>query len=108
MKNEDIYDLLQNFGFSQSSLHKLQIYAQSLLIYNKKYNLISKNTEEQLWERHILDCAQIVNFLDKKTLKIADFGSGAGLPGIIMALFSDKFHVKLYEKSSVKSSFLKI
>ena len=66
MKNEEIYDLLQNFGFSQSSFHKLQIYAQSLLIYNKKYNLISKNTEEQLWERHILDCAQIVNFLDKK------------------------------------------
>ena len=108
MKNEEIYDLLQKFGFSQSSLHKLQIYAQSLLIYNKKYNLISKNTEEQLWERHILDCAQIVNFLDKKkTLKIADFGSGAGLPGIIMALFSDKFHVKLYEKSSVKRQFLK-
>ena len=80
-----------------------------LLKENKKRNLISKTTEISVWSRHILDSAQLVKFIDQKNLEIiADFGSGAGLPGVLLSLFYDdyKFHVKLYEKSPVKRLFL--
>ena len=76
---------------------------------DKKHNLISKKTESLVWSRHILDSAQLVKFIDyTKFHIIADFGSGAGLPGVLLGIFSSdyKFHVKLYEKSPVKRQFL--
>ena len=78
--------------------------------YNKQYNLISKSTEKEIWSRHILDSAQIVNFIDfKQPNSLADLGTGGGFPGIILAIFNknNKFHVKLYEKSKVKCDFLR-
>ena len=71
--------------------------------------MIAKSTEKQIWLRHILDSAQLVKFIDDKNCTgIADLGSGGGFPGIILALFyhNCNFHVKLYEKSPVKSAFL--
>ena len=78
-------------------------------IYNKKYNLISRSTEKDIWHRHILDSAQLIkyiNFQDKKSL--SDMGTGAGFPGIILAIFNKNplFHVKLFEKSIIKCNFL--
>ena len=81
-----------------------------MIKFNSKYNLIAKSTEKTLWTRHILDSAQIIKFIEnKKDLKIIDFGSGAGFPGIIVSIFDLKntFHVKLFEKSPVKRFFLK-
>ena len=94
--------------FDEEAIKKLKIFANYLLTYNKKYNLISKSTESVLWHRHILDSAQIIDFLPKKTLKVDDFGTGAGFPGIIISIFdqNNTFHVKLYEKSPVKREFL--
>ena len=79
-----------------------------LLRYNKKLNLISKTTEKTVWSRHVLDSAQIIKYIPNDTKNIADFGSGAGLPGLILSIFDDKnkFHVKLYEKSPLKRKFL--
>ena len=101
--------LKSELEFSESSIDKLKIFHDCLLNYNKKYNLISRSSEENIWFRHILDSAQIIKFLDrKKANNIADFGSGAGFPGLILAIQSKNniFHVKLYEKSSVKRDFL--
>ena len=94
--------------FDEEAIKKLKIFANYLLTYNKKYNLISKSTESVLWHRHILDSAQIIDFLPKKTLKVDDFGTGAGFPGIIISIFdqNNTFHVKLYEKSPGKREFL--
>ena len=75
----------------------------------KKYNLISKNTEKEIWDRHILDSAQLVKFINIKSCSgIADLGTGGGFPSIILAIYFQNFnfHVKLYEKSPVKSAFL--
>jgi len=111
MDEHKVLDQLRNkLGYSVKSTIKIRKYVDLLLKANKKYNLISKTTERIIWLRHILDSAQITKFLDRNQSKIiADFGSGAGLPGIIIALFNDKnrFHVKLYEKSPVKRTFLK-
>ena len=101
--------LEEKIGFSKSSIQKLKEFKTCLLKYNKRYNLISKNTENSIWFRHILDSAQIINFLkDENVNEIADLGSGAGFPGLVIAIFSEnaEFHVKLYEKSPVKRNFL--
>ena len=101
--------LKDKLGFSDSSIRKLNKFNNYLLEYNKRYNLISKNTEKSIWFRHILDSAQIIKFIDtSKDHNIVDFGSGAGFPGLIIAFYNENkgFHVKLYEKSPVKRAFL--
>ena len=101
--------LQENLGFSDEKIEKICKYIDLLLNFNKKYNLISKNTEKKVWSRHILDCAQIIKYIDfKKDYILSDFGSGAGLPGIILSIANNNpnFHVKVYEKSSVKRAFL--
>ena len=101
--------LKENLGFSDEKILKIRKYVNLLLIFNKKYNLISKITEKEVWNRHILDSAQILRFIDfKKDHILSDLGSGAGLPGIILSIANTNpnFHVKLYEKSPVKRAFL--
>ena len=101
--------LQENLGFSDEKIDKISKYIDLLLIFNKKYNLISKSTEKEVWNRHILDSAQIIKYIDfKKDDILSDFGSGAGLPGVILSIanFNPNFHVKLYEKSPVKRAFL--
>jgi len=111
MNKEEVQsELLNKLNFSPDDINKLTLFHEELLKFNKKYNLISKSTEAHIWDRHILDSAQIVKYLsfeDDKSL--SDMGSGAGLPGIILGIFNNnpKFHVKLYEKSNVKTKFLK-
>lgn len=101
--------LLNILKFSKGDLEKLSVFHDELIKFNKDYNLISKSTENQIWSRHILDSAQIVKYIgfeDDKSL--SDLGSGAGFPGIVLAIFNknSKFHVKLYEKSNIKCDFL--
>ena len=101
--------LVQKFKFDALKINKLENFVKNLIIYNKKRNLIAKSTENHVWARHILDSVQLVRFIDDKNCTgIADLGSGAGFPGIILALYYQNynFHVKLYEKSPIKSAFL--
>ena len=108
-KDEVLLQLKNNLNFRESDIDKLEIFHEELLKYNNKYNLISTSTENDVWGRHILDSAQLVKYIDFQDHKsLSDMGSGAGFPGIIIALFNNnpKFHVKLYEKSKVKLEFL--
>ena len=101
--------LRKNLGFSDKKIQKIHKYIDLLLVFNKKYNLISKSTEKEIWNRHILDSAQIIKYIDfNKGHILSDFGSGAGLPGVIISIANTNpnFHVKLYEKSPVKRDFL--
>tara|TARA_B100000686_G_scaffold251244_1_gene261656 strand:+ start:841 stop:1479 length:639 start_codon:yes stop_codon:yes gene_type:complete len=103
--------LAKNLNFDQNKLQKIELFVNEVLSYNKKYNLISKNSEKDIWHRHVLDSAQLVRHIDhKKFNSLSDLGTGAGFPGIMLSIFySDilTFHVKLYEKSKVKISFIK-
>ena len=101
--------LLNKLNFSQDALYKLEIFTKEVILYNQKFNLISKSTENNIWERHVLDSAQLVRFIKfNDELSLSDLGTGAGFPGIVLAIFNrnKKFHVKLYEKSRVKIKFL--
>tara|TARA_Y100001970_G_C14252901_1_gene873146 strand:- start:4884 stop:5501 length:618 start_codon:yes stop_codon:yes gene_type:complete len=109
MNKSNVLKLLKNIGYSHSSIEKIEDFSDFLIKFNKRYNLISRNTVNNIWSRHILDSAQLVEILNQNNkLKIADFGSGAGFPGLIIAFFDGKykFHVKLFEKSPVKRLFL--
>jgi len=110
MQEENVIKLLKSdLKFSDSSIKKLKIFVRSVIESNKKYNFISKTSEIDIWHRHVLDSAQLVKFINFKNGSLADLGSGAGFPGIVLAIFNSNvdFHVKLYEKSPVKSAFLK-
>jgi len=86
-------------------------YEDILINNNKNMNLIGKSTINNLWIRHFLDSAQVIDFVDKNDKTLIDIGSGAGFPGLVLALMSiDRkipLNVKLLEKSPKKSKFLK-
>ena len=110
MQEQEVIKILKkDLNFSEVSIDKLKSFCNQLILANQKHNFISKNTESNIWHRHILDSAQLVKFIDFKKGSLADLGSGAGLPGIVLAIFNRNkdFHVKLYEKSPVKRIFLK-
>ena len=103
--------LSKNLNFNDKKLELIEIFVKEVLNYNKKYNLISHNSEKDIWNRHVLDSAQLIMHIDHKNFNsLSDLGTGAGFPGIILSIFySDilTFHVKLYEKSKVKVHFIK-
>ncbi len=110
MQQLEIINILQNnLKFKANDVEKLKKFIEILLFENQKHNLIGKSTENVIWERHILDSAQIVKFIDFKSSLLVDLGSGAGFPGLVLAIFNKNpnFHVKLYEKSPLKRDFLK-
>ena len=97
---------------SRETLEELHKYSLSIIKKNKEINLISASTERSINTRHIEDSAQIIDFIDKNDVKVCtDLGSGAGLPGIVMAIMmkpkKPQFKVIFYEKSYHKSNFLK-
>ena len=103
--------LTKDLNFNKKKLELTELFVQEVLNYNQKYNLISKPSEKEIWNRHVLDSAQLVKHIDHKNFNsLADLGTGGGFPGIILSIFySDilTFHVKLYEKSKVKVKFIK-
>ena len=109
MQDLQVINILQNqLNYSARSISDIKIFIKELLKANKKHNFISRSTENAIWHRHVLDSAQLVKFIDFTKGSLSDLGSGAGFPGLILALFNNNknFHVKLYEKSPVKRAFL--
>ena len=109
MQQLEVINILKNsLNFSDHSIEKLKKFTNLVLKENKNYNLIAKSTENQIWHRHILDSAQLVKFIDFNLNSLADLGTGAGFPGLVVEIFNKNkaFHVKLYEKSPVKRRFL--
>ena len=110
MQDKEVINILQKqLNFTSKSIAALKIFVDALINANKKHNFISKSTEADIWHRHVLDCAQLVKFIDFSGGSLSDLGSGAGFPGLVLAIFNSnqEFHVKLYEKSPVKRAFLK-
>ena len=98
-----------NFIINEEQQKQLENYIKLLLEWNNKINLIGKSTIDDLWNRHIVDSAQLIKFLSEDELencKCADFGTGAGFPGIVLSILGIK-NMTLIEKSIQKCNFLK-
>ena len=109
MQELEVIKILQEeLKFTDQSIDKLKMLETELLNANKKHNFIAKSTEDSIWSRHILDSAQLVKYINFKQGSLSDLGSGAGFPGLVLAIYNQNFnfHVKLYEKSPVKRDFL--
>jgi len=96
---------------SRETFPDLEKFRQIIINKNKDINLISKQTEQISKERHIIDSAQIIDLIDLNKHICTDIGSGAGLPGIVLAIImkhkKSNMKFKLYEKSFHKSNFLR-
>ena len=96
---------------SRETIISLKKYEDILTQANKTTNLIGNSTINDIWIRHFLDSAQVIDFIDKNQKTLIDVGSGAGFPGLVIAILAkDKkipLKIKLIEKSSKKAKFLK-
>ena len=106
------FSQLGTLNVSRETFKELEEYGSSIIRRNKEINLISKNTEKSINIRHILDSAQTIDLFEENNINVCtDIGSGAGLPGIVLAILMKKkkplFKVVFYEKSIHKSNFLK-
>ena len=107
------YPLLKDKNVSRETFLDFESFVVTLKKRNEEINLISKETakDEKIRERHIVDSAQIIDFVDLNSSIITDIGSGGGMPGIIISIMIKNLKnspkVNLYEKSHHKSAFLR-
>lgn len=90
---------------SRETLEKFNIYYEQLIIWNRRTSLIQIDTLEQFWDRHILDSLQLKNQIADKNSIIIDLGSGAGFPGMVLAMLGYT-NVYLCESNHRKALFL--
>ena len=91
---------------SRETFEKLCIFYRTLTKWQKSINLISKSSIKNIWERHFLDSAQLYKYVKDINGNILDFGSGAGFPGLILAIMGKK-NIHLVESDYKKCVFLK-
>ncbi len=96
--------LFQNV--SRETYEKFIIFHKTLIKWQNSINLIGKNTMENIWERHFLDSAQLYKITKDFKGNIIDFGSGAGFPGLILAMMGHK-KIHLVESDQKKCTFLR-
>ena len=96
-------------GVSRETLARLDVYAEMLLQWSTRHNLVSRASLARLWRRHFLDSAELLPFIPNDSKSLVDLGSGAGFPGLVLAeLLKDRrgFRVVLYEATRKKCQFL--
>ncbi len=107
------YSQINRFNVSRETCNELESLISMIQKKNKEINIISKKKSEKgaIRQRHIIDSAQIIDFVDLNSNTTSDLGSGGGMPGIIIAVLMKKLKnsmkVQLYEKSYHKCAFLK-
>ena len=107
------YSKITGLNVSRETCNELESLISMILEKNKQINIISKKTCEKdaVRERHIIDSAQIIDFVDLNSSTTTDLGTGGGMPGLIIAIIMKKLKnsmkINLYEKSYHKCVFLK-
>ena len=105
------YSILDKFNVSRETCIDFERFISLILEKNQEINIISKKTESIIRERHIIDSAQAIDLIDLNATICSDLGSGGGLPGIVLAIMMKNLNqpmkFNLYEKSHLKSVFLR-
>jgi 16S rRNA (guanine527-N7)-methyltransferase len=107
------YTKISNLDVSRETCNEFESLISMILEKNKEINIISKkmNEKDTIRERHIIDSAQIIDFIDLNSNTTSDLGTGGGMPGLIVAIvmknLKNNMKINLYEKSYHKCVFLK-
>ena len=98
----------RDYNVSRETISKLEIYADCLIEWQSKFNLIGKSTINSLWHRHILDSIQLVSTIPEDFQSLMDIGTGAGLPGFILAIYYNQLGKEIYlvDSNKKKCTFL--
>lgn len=96
-------DFLKYQNVPHETFQKLSGYVEILLKWNSRVNLISRSSEVEVWRRHVLDSAQLIEFISPD-FNVLDVGSGAGFPGIVLNILGLK--ISMVDSDQKKCSFL--
>ena len=107
------YSKIPNLNVSRETCNEFESLISMIQQKNKEINIISKKTKEkeEIRQRHILDSAQIIDFVDLNSNTTSDLGTGGGMPGLIVAIvmknLKNNMKINLFEKSYHKCVFLR-
>ena len=112
MDRKDQIDTFNRFTqVSRETIKGLMLYEELLIKGNKNLNLVGNSTINHIWHRHFLDSFQVIDFIDKNQKTLVDLGSGAGFPGVVIAILAKDrkipLKIKIIDKSPKKIKFLK-
>ena len=96
----------KHYDVSHETMDRLDKYVEVLIRWQSAMNLVGPKTLKCVWQRHIHDSAQLISLFPNKTPIITDLGSGAGFPGLVLAIMTNA-EVHLVESSEKKTQFLK-
>lgn len=104
-------EMVGQLSVSRETFERLETYADLLTKWTQRINLVSKNTLADLWDRHIVDSAQLFQLAPEGAIKWVDLGSGGGFPGLVVAIIAKELapdmHVTLVESDQRKCAFLR-
>lgn len=96
----------KQFDVSRETFSRLQTYHDLLLKWQKAINLVSPGTISEAWDRHFVDSAQLSKLMPSGA-RLADLGSGAGFPGLVLAVMRPDLEIHLIESDERKCQFMK-
>ncbi len=100
-----VAETLASLGVSRESMGRLEILVAVLKTWQERINLIAPSTVDDIWMRHVIDSAQLLPMIHKNITGIADLGSGAGFPALVLAAIQPS-PVHMYEANAKKVAFL--
>ncbi len=102
---------MEKYNVSRETFELLKAYEKLLKEWQKKFNLVSNASLENCWKRHFLDSVQLYKYIPQNARLIYDFGSGAGFPGMVLAIMAKEktpyLKFKLIESIQKKTLYLK-
>jgi 16S rRNA (guanine527-N7)-methyltransferase len=96
----------EKLSVSRETVSRIEEFILALMEQNKYDNLISRAENSDIWMRHVIDSAQLIQFVPRETLSLMDIGSGGGFPGVIVALLKENLKIHLVESRGRKARFL--
>lgn len=81
-------NFMDTYNVSRETFERLKTYEASLREWQKKFNLVSNASLDDAWNRHFLDSAQLFKYIPNSAKNVVDFGSGAGFPGMVLAIMA--------------------
>lgn len=103
-------NLINKYNVSRETISKLKTYEATLKEWQNRFNLVSKNSLSDAWSRHFLDSVQLIKYVPESTKRLYDFGSGAGFPGMVLAILASEkmpnLKITLIESIKKKTLYL--